>query len=194
LAQKSKKTKFVNHLVGAAILANLASFLQIFLLVGPLNPQWLISILPTIILMIFTAGIFAMIFLKKKEPETEEEKEVKPGKIFSLMPALKFAALLIVVKIVTKVCLVVFGESGFVISSVIASLAGLDAILVNLADLAGKTITFKFALFTFLLVNATNLLSKTVYSFLQGTREFTWKFAVSAAAIIVSSSVWLLVL
>ncbi len=187
LAQKSRKTQFVNHLVGAALLANLASFLQIFLLVGPLNPQWLISILPTVVLMIFASGVLAMIFLKKKEPETEEEKEAKPGKIFSLMPALKFAALLIVVKIVTKVCLVVFGQSGFVISSVIASLAGLDAILVNLADLAGKSITFEFALFTFLLVNATNLLSKTVYSFLQGTREFTWKFLVGAASIMVSS-------
>jgi len=192
LAQKSKKTSFVNHLVGAAVLANLASFLQIFLLVGPVNPQWLVSIIPSILIMIFTAGIVAMIFLRKKEPEkNEKEQEVKSTKIFSLMPALKFAGILIVIKIVTKICLILFGQSGFVISSIIASFAGLDAILVTLAEMAGQAITFKFALLTFLLVNATNLLSKTVYSYLQGTRGFAFKFLVAAVLIILTGSAWL---
>lgn len=192
LAQKSKQTSFVNHLVGAAILANLASFLQVFLLVGPLNPKWMIFIAPAILFMVLAAGVLTLIFLKKKEPEHEaESQETQPKKIFSLTPALKFAGLLIVVKIVTKVCLSVFGQSGFVISSVIASLAGLDAILVNLADLAGKTISFQFAFVTFVLVNATNLASKVVYSFLQGTKEFTVKFLVGAIAIVISSSIWL---
>ena len=192
LAQKSKKTNLVNHLVGAAVIANLASFLQIFLLVGPLNPKWLFSIAPSILIMILTAGLIAMIFFKKKEPDTvEKEKDVKSGKIFSLMPALKFAGILIIIKIVTKICLILFGQSGFIISSVIASFAGLDAILVNLAEMAGQTITFKFAFVTFLLVNATNLLSKTVYSYLQGSRKFALKFLVSALSIIIASSAWL---
>lgn len=192
LAQKSKKSAFVNHLLGAALLANMASFLQIFLLVGPLNPRWLISIVPGILLMVLTAGIIAFLFLKKKEPDNAEEAQVAgKGKIFALMPALTFAGILIVVKIVTKISLVLFGQSGFIISSVIASFAGLDAILVNLAEMAGNTITFKFAFITFLLVNATNLLSKTVYSYLQGTRQFAVKFLFSALAIIASSSVLL---
>jgi len=107
------------------------------------------------------------------------------------MPALKFAGILIVVKIVTKVCLILFGQSGFVISSVIASFAGIDAIMVNLADMAGQTITFKFALFTFLMVNATNLLSKTVYSYLLGSRKFALKFMFSAILIMAASTIWL---
>lgn len=190
LAQKSKKTKFVSHLLGAAVLANLASFLQIFLLVGPLNPQWLITIIPGILLMIISAGIIAFLFLKKKEPDDPEQEPVTSrGKIFALMPALKFASILIIVKIVTKISLILFGQSGFIISSVIASFAGIDAILVNLAEMAGQTITFKFAFITFLLVNATNLLSKTFYSYLQGTRQFAFKFFLSACAIIASSSV-----
>lgn len=192
LAQKSIKSNFVNSLVGAAVLSNLASFLQIFLLVGPLNPKWLASIAPSILIMVFTAALISLFFLRKKEPEKKEkEVEVKTLKIFSLMPALKFACLLIVVKIVTKVCLILFGQSGFVISSVIASLAGLDAILVNLAEMAGNTITFKFAFITFLLVNATNLLSKTVYSYLQGTGKFALKFFIAAILIIAASAIWL---
>jgi uncharacterized membrane protein (DUF4010 family) len=193
LAQRSKNASFVNHLVGAAVLANLASFLQIFLLVGPLNPRWLVSIAPSILLMIFVAGLIAVIFLKKKEPqEAKESGEQNTGNIFSLLPALKFAGILIVIKIVTKICLIVFGQSGFVISSVIASFAGIDAIMVNLADMAGHTITYKFAFITFLAINATNLLSKSVYSYLQGNRQFALRFLFSVLVIAFTGAIWLI--
>ena len=192
LAQRSKNSSAVNHLVGAAVLANLASFLQIFLLVGPLNPQWLISIAPSIVIMILTAGLISIVFFKQKEPkEKEDDQEKKTENIFSLMPALKFAGILIVIKIVTKICLIVFGQSGFIISSVIASFAGIDAIIVNLADMAGHTITLKFAFATFLVINATNLLSKSLYSYMQGSKMFALKFLASVLVIILASTIWL---
>lgn len=194
LAQRSKKTGAVNYLVGAAVLANMASFFQIFLLVGPLNGKWLVSLIPSLLVMIITAGLLSAFFLRSKERESAEKgTEEKQKEIFSLVPALKFAALLVVVKIVTKVCLILFGQSGFVISSVIASFAGIDAIVVTLAEMAGGIITFKFALFTFLLVSATNLASKSVYSFLQGNRKFAFKFFASMLLIAVLSFAGLLI-
>ena len=108
------------------------------------------------------------------------------------MPAVKFAVLLICVKLVTKISLILFGQSGFLISSIIASFAGIDAIVINLADMAGKTITFQFALLTFILVNATNLLSKSLYSHLQGSRKFAVRFFISVLVIIAASFVGLL--
>jgi uncharacterized membrane protein (DUF4010 family) len=196
LAQRSKTTTFMNHLVGAAILANLASFLQIFLLVGPLNAKWLVSIIPAILTMIMVAGIISIFLLRKNEPEENEEnvEHSKQTKIFSLLPALRFAGILVLVKIITKTCLILFGNSGFVISSVIASFAGIDAIMVNLAEMAGKSITFEFALLTFILVNATNLISKTFYSFLLGNKKFAYKFMVSSLLIILAGAVWLIII
>lgn len=194
LALRSKGSRFVNHLVGAAVLANLASFFQIFLLIGPLNAPWLMSILPSVGIMILSAGLLAVYYFKTKEPEeggvAAEEK--KSQQIFSLLPALKFAALLIVIKIVTKICLILFGESGFIISSVLASFAGIDAIMVNLADMAGHTITFKFAFLTFLIINATNLLSKSGYSYLQGDRRFALRFLMAMVVVIAASAAGLL--
>jgi len=193
LAQRSNNTQFVNHLVGAAILANLASFLQIFLLVGPLNAKWLLAIAPSILIMTLTAAGIAYFFFKKKEPKEEDEGQSKKATaIFSLLPALKFAGLLILIKIFTKICLILFGQSGFIISSVIASFAGIDAILVTLADMAGTTITFRFAFLTFVTVNATNLLSKSLYSYLQGDRSFALKFFISAVIIASSAVIGLL--
>ncbi len=191
LALRSKGAKFINHLVGAAVLANLASFLQIFLLIGPLNPQWLIAIVPCLLIMILTAGVVSFLYFKQKEPQEKDGGgEPKEVQIFSLMPALKFAALLIVIKLITKISLILFGQSGFVVSSVIASFAGIDAILVTLAEMAGHTITFKFAFITFLVVNATNLLSKAGYSYLQGDKRFAKRFLISASIIIAASATW----
>ncbi len=193
LALKSKNAPVVSHLVGAAVLANLASFMQIFLLAGPLNPQWLISIMPALLIMILTAGIITVYYLRKKEQDNPQvSKPSDDTVIFSIVPALKFAGLLIVIKIVTKICLILFGESGFIVSSVLASFAGIDAIIVNLADMAGHTITFKFALLTFLVVNATNLLSKSTYSYLQGDRRFARNFFISMLIVIAASAVWLI--
>jgi uncharacterized membrane protein (DUF4010 family) len=141
-------------------------------------------------IMILTAAVLAVYYFKRKEPDdtgtaTEEKRSTA---IFSLLPALKFAALLIVIKIVTKICLILFGESGFIISSVLASFAGIDAIMVNLADMAGHTITFKFAFLTFLIINATNLLSKSGYSYLQGDRRFALRFLAAMVIIIAASA------
>jgi len=195
LAQKSKKAGAVNYLVGAALLANMASFLQIFLLVGPLNGKWLVSIMPSLLIMIVTAGMLAIFFLRKKEVEKREDKTANKeegGKIFSLVPALQFAVVLIAVKLITKICLILFGKSGFVISSIIASFAGIDAIVVNLAEMAGSSITFEFALITFLCVSATNLASKSMYSFFQGSRKFSLKLFLSMALIVALSFIGVL--
>ena len=193
LAQKSKSSHHINSLVGAALLANLASFLQVFLLVAPLNAQWMVAIAPSILFMVTAAGIMAYFFFRKNDPVQEnQEPGKKDAPIFSLLPALKFAGLLIVIKIFTKICLILFGQSGFVISSIIASFAGIDAIIVNLADMAGHTITFQFAFVTFLIINASNLLSKTVYSYMQGNKTFAMKFLISAMVILLAGASWLL--
>ena len=194
LAQKSKSTGMVNGLVGAAVLANLASFFQVFLLVGPLNREWLVNLTPTLLCIIVAAAIMSVIFWKMPESKTgsksnKADPETKEKKIFALAPAIKFAGLLIVVKLITKICLILFGQTGFMISSVIASLAGIDAVTVNLADLSGGLIAMQMATVTFILVNATNLLSKSFYAFLQGSRAFALKFFLSVLVIIGASLV-----
>lgn len=194
LAQKSKSTGLVNSLVGAAVLANLASFFQIFLLVGPLNRQWLVALTPTLLCVIAAALVMTVIFWKMPEKKSakrmaQQEEDRQEKKIFALLPALKFALILIVVKLVTKICLIMFGQSGFMISSVIASFAGIDAVMVNLADLSGGLIAMQMATVTFILVNATNLLSKSFYAFLQGSRAFALKFFLSVLVIIGASLV-----
>ncbi len=190
LAQKSLSDPNGNALVGAAMLVNMAGFFQMFLLIGPLNRQWLAAVFPTLLTMILSAAALSYFFFRRRKDEatqTGENGRIVEKPIFSIIPALKFAALILVVKILTNLCLILFGKAGFVAGAVVASFAGVDAIIINLAVMAGEKVTFGFAMLTFILVNATNLLAKTFYCYLQGSRPFAIKFGVSMLIIIGAS-------
>jgi uncharacterized membrane protein (DUF4010 family) len=112
---------------------------------------------------------------------------LKKDKIFSLLPALKFAILFLFIKIITKFALVLFGNNGFVISTILGAITGLDAVTINTAELAGKTISYQTGVIALILANSVNLLSKSVYAFTQGSRPFAKKFLISVLIIIAFS-------
>jgi uncharacterized membrane protein (DUF4010 family) len=195
LAQQSKKSANTNALVAAAIFANLTSFIQMFILIALINSLFLVRstiFILSIILSSFAAGIF---FLQKKEKiDLKKTKEsLKQVKIFALGPALKFALLFSLIKLASKLSLVFFGQNGFLAATALGSLAGLDAIIINTSELAANTITFKTGILALILANAINLLSKVVYSFTQGKKDFAIKFGLSMLAVIASSFIGLLV-
>ena len=188
LAKKSSGSGKVDYYTGAALLANTASFFQIFLLVAPLNIAFLLRAAPMILVIIAVSGSLSWYFLSKPHGKDEGAIEnIQERKIFSLVPAIKFAVLILAVKIFTKISLIAFGSGGFLASSALASLAGLDAILVNLSEMAGRTVPFTFAILTFIIVNATNLAGKTFYAFLAGGRKFAWRFGLAAFLVSLSA-------
>jgi len=191
LAQKSKNTKNTNRLVSAAIFANFSSFIQMFILLASVNLIFLSKNIVYIFSISVSAVLIGIYFLKKedKKPEnlTETKQSLKNDRLFSLMPALKFALLFLLIKLITKFSLIVFGNNGFIISTILGSVTGLDAVIINTAELAGKTITFQTGVITLILANAVNLLSKSGYAFAQGSRSFAKKFFISVLIIIVFS-------
>ena len=199
LAMKSKNSTNINELVTAAMVANLTSFIQIFVLVAPLNSRWLVSITPVLMTIIGSTVFVSLIFYlkdRKKMSVISHSQNENVGsinddgddnRVFSLKHALLFALLLITVRVLTKAALILYGESGFLASSVLASFTGIDAVVINLAELADKAISAKSALFTLLFVNATNLLVKVVYSIPKAKKEFCIKLLVSSLVVIGTS-------
>lgn len=197
LAQQSRTSKRVNHLLAAALIANLVSFFQIAILMAPLNAAFVASLFPTFLAIIFAALAITFYFLRSRESEgssktVEETEENTEGGIFEIAPALKFAGIYLVISIFSKIALEFFGGGAFLVATAIGALAGLDAVMVNTAQLAGGRIDFSLAFWAFIIANAVNLLGKSFYSYLQGKREFAVKFAVSVGIIIASSLVGIL--
>lgn len=197
LAQQSKKSKTINRLVAAAIFANLASFFQIFVLIAPINGLFLAKSTPLVFAIIISAALAGLFFLKRKEVAIQEnlketKEKLQEDEIFALNPAIKFAFIFLLIRIATKTSLVLFGDSGFLATSALASITGLDAIIINLSELAGTIISFKTGVLALILANAVNLISKTFYCVTQGKKEFALKFAASIVLIILSSFLGLL--
>ena len=91
------------------------------------------------------------------------------------------------ISILSKIALVIFGESGFLVATGFGSLIGLDAVMINTATLVGTTIETSLAMIAFLLANAVNLTAKSFYSFFMGNKEFALKFSFSMGIIVITS-------
>lgn len=189
LAQQSTQSKTVYHLLAAAILANLVSFIQVFLLIGPLNGVLLARIIPSLFCMLLMSLIITYYFYtrEKKHLEHTVDESAHKKDIFNFSSAFKFASLFILISIVSKVALTFFGQGGFLAATALGAFVGLDAIMVNTAQLAGRTISYDLGVVAFILANAVNLIAKSGYTFLQGKREFAVRFTISTLVIIVSS-------
>lgn len=192
LAQQSKTSVQMHHLLASALVANTVSFFQIMILLAPVNPTFTVRLLPVFI-TIFLVGLTATAyFLKTKEKKNESKrpqtyKVQKAHAIFELVPALRFAGIYLLISIISKVALEFYGGSAFLITTALGALAGLDAVMINTAQLAGGKVDMSLAVFAFIIANAINLLGKTFYSFLQGHQTFAIKFGISVLCIIASS-------
>lgn len=194
LAQESKTVKkSINYLIASAIYANVASFFPLLFLIFLINSSFLINAAPILLAAIISGMIVGFYFMKIKDGFVKEKsaagdiKGIKESEIFSLGPALRFASLFLGITIVTSISLKIFGNTGFLISSSLAALTGVDAVTINISSLAGKSINIETAVFALILMNSVNLIGKTFYSFFQGSREFAIKFGIAAAIIIFST-------
>lgn len=198
LANQSKIQKNINRLTGAAILATSTSFLPIFALIASVNADFLVRITPTLMALVlssFTVGSF-FIYVGRKDDEKSKKfshKAKSESEIFSIGPALKFGVLFIIVSIVTKISLLLFGQTGFLVSSAIAGFTGIDAATLNISELAGKSIEIKLAILAFILVNTVNLGAKVFYSYVQGARKFALKLGVGMIVIVLFSLIGLVI-
>lgn len=196
LAQESKSARGVNHLVAAAILANGVSFVQIAFLIGALNVGFLVALLPVLGFMFVASMASLVYFVRVKEYVSSKviksDLNKKETTIIDLKGALKFTGLFLLISTLSRIALEFFGNSGFLVATAIGALIGLDAVMINTASLAGKSIETQLAVIAFILANFVNLAGKTVYSYAMGTKEFTLKFGISMVLIIIASLIGLL--
>lgn len=190
LALQSKNSGSVNHLVASAMIANFASFLQEAVLIIPLSLVLFSKFLPSLALMLISSLIIALFFLRGGWPGENlqiTKESLKKTKLFYLYPALRFAVLFLFIRLFAQIALLIFGDSGFFVTMALGAIPGMDAVLISIAELAGKTVSFESAFWVFIVANAVNLLVKFFYSYVNGKREFAVKFGVSVAIVIISS-------
>lgn len=191
LAKESKGSSNVNLLVASALFANSISFVPAMLLIISTNGQFFASVVLLLLSLLLSTLVLGIYFLyisgKNKQSKTKLKED--GHKIFDLGAALKFVGLFLAVNIISKIALEIFGEGGFLATSAIGALPGIDAVVINTAQLAGGKINFEVATWALVIINAVNLLAKSVYSFMQGSKEFAVKFLICMSVVIALSVV-----
>lgn len=197
-ASKGVKNKaFKISLVHAVVLANMTSFIRIFVVALALNPTLAANVaLPMFLMSGFLLGwdFVNNKILGKGKSTKEEDTQVRKslGKMgvsfsspFAIGPALAFGGLYLLVLVFTKVALFYLGDSGFLVSTMISSISGLDAITVNTATLAGTDISYELASITIVVAASVNLMVKTVFAAIFGDKYFKGKIFILFLATVV---------
>ncbi len=182
------------QLVISNIVAYIASVFHIAFFVGILNLTLLWRIIPLLLLITIVCWI-SILYLQGKKPKVCKAKFEMPFKekpeLF-LIPAIKFSLLITGIKILAGIVLVFLGNNGFLGFSLISSLVGLDAVLINISELAGNSLTFNYAIFVILLINIFNLFGKWLYSYWKGSKAFSRLTGLVFLAISFVSLLWYL--
>lgn len=176
LSEKSKaeSEKSQRQLVVSNVIAYIASVSHIMFFIGILNLTLLIKIIPLLIWIVVVCWLYIVYIQGKsyKKCKTKIDLNFKEEPNLFLSSAIKFALLITTIKIVAGIVLVWLGVKGFFGFALLSSLAGLDAILINISELAGSAIKIDYAVLVILSINLFNLSGKWLYAYWKGGKTF----------------------
>lgn len=180
LSDKSKKASKnqQEHYAIASLIAYCASMVHVLFLIAIGNISFFWKIFP-LLSIVFLTSILIIVFKTQKHKENLFKDKLslkfKEKPSLYLLPAINFVLFIIGVKILIELGSILLGNVGFFATSILSSIIGTDAVIINLSDLAFKTITFNYAALIILLVNAGNLLSKWVYTKINGGKTLCYE-------------------
>lgn len=197
IAQESKTNTHHEPLLSAAIFATSVSFIPILLLLAVLNSSLFLAFFPILSIVLITSFILGFYYLNKSKKTDQikiKEKDIlHDHQIFDLFSALKFVVIFLAINIASKLSLIFLGNTGFLFTTALGALSGLDAVVINTAQLVGTKIDITLGIWGLLLANSINLFAKTAYCYLQGHKSFATRYFTSMV-IIVGVSIFAVIL
>ncbi|MEP7103102.1 MAG: DUF4010 domain-containing protein [Candidatus Dojkabacteria bacterium] len=173
-ASKSKETKKEDILLsGAAIVSNAVSFVVVTTLLLIINKDLFIAAFPvTLVVLIFgfvTGSLLIFLYGGGSSKSITVEYQA-----FSVVPALKFVSIIVVLSLVVQAMQLININTGFVIIvTALSGVIGVDAPTIAIAGLlTNGVIDVNTALIAFLLTNFVNFVAKSIYAYTIGTRKY----------------------
>lgn len=175
--------------LAGALVASLATFVQLLVVIGFVEPEVLRRLWPPVVAGAIVLGVVAAIVYRGTSAAPRGADVVSTGaethtaaRPFSLRPALVLAAVLVVALFVGRWGADVLGSRGAVLAAAAAGLADAHAGALGAASLAAKgTITVDSAVQAVAAALGSNLLVKSVLAFTSGGRRFGLGFVAGMA-------------
>lgn len=178
------RTAGVRAPLASALAASLATFAQLLIVIGYVDPAVLRRLwLPVVAAALVLAGVAAYVYRGAVNHRGAGAAAIPAGRPFALKPALVLAAVLVFALLVGRWGADVLGPRGAVLAAFGAGLADAHAGSVAAAALAAKgDITVRVALASIAAALGSNLLVKVVLAFSAGGRRFGLGFLAGMAA------------
>jgi len=184
LADKSntaKNTTTSKMLVASMLIANMTSFIRIPIILLALNLSLTINILPAMIILTVLTLIITYFFQKDKPKHAQNITVFRSP--LALKPALALGTLFLVISVLTNIGKAALGNAGFIATVLLASLSGLDSVLIIVADAAKSIVSLDLASTIIVAAVITNLLFKLGMIYIYGEKRFKWYSTISLGSI-----------
>jgi uncharacterized membrane protein (DUF4010 family) len=172
MAGKSKSNPMMmNHFILATILATTFMFIRVLILVLILDKNLISSIIVPLSIMGIFGFLISFFFLRKQEKVKPADLEFEQP--FSIIPALKFAGLFLLILVVSKVALIYFGSTGILITSILSGLTDIDSIVLSVSQMnnLGQVENFVASL-AILFAVISNTFAKGGIAYFLGNKKF----------------------
>ncbi|CAN5722274.1 DUF4010 domain-containing protein [soil metagenome] len=186
MGRLSRTSTSVRPPLAGALLASLATFIQLIVVIGLVDVEvlrrlWLPVLAGAVVLVVIAAVVYRG-SSRTHQDNTVESAGVSASRPFALKPAIVLAAVLTVALLVGRWGADVLGPNGAILAALAAGLADAHAGSVAAASLAAKgDIAVDTALIAVGAALGSNLLVKTVLAFAAGGRRFGLGFLAGMA-------------
>lgn len=169
--------------LAGALIASLATFVQLMVVIGFISPELLSRLWPsTLAGAVALIGVAALVYLRDHREETQYTDARPATRPFSLRPALVLATVLTAALVFSRWATEVLGTRGAVLAALTTGLADAHAGAVASASLAAKgDLTLDTALVAIAAAMGSNLVVKCLLAFTGGGRRFGFAFLAGVA-------------
>jgi uncharacterized membrane protein (DUF4010 family) len=189
MGRRSRISASMRAPLAGALLASLATFVQLLIVIGLVDVDVLRRLWPPVVVAAFVlVGVAAFVYRRatrthqQNAGESDAAEPAKASRPFALWPALVLAVVLTFALLVGRWGADMLGPNGVVLATFAAGLADAHAGAVAAASLAAKgDVTVDTALVAVAAALGSNLLVKTVLAFTAGGRRFGLGFLAGMA-------------
>lgn len=170
LSKLSTQYPNMENVLAAGILTACATmFARTLLLTWVMSPALFQTLLPALLVMAVFTYLFAFL-LWKNTREFKTNQEMALENPFQLGMALKFAAFLIIVMLLSKLLKDYFGDMGTYFLAATSGLADVDPIVISMSQMSKEGLNIDVAAKAILIAASVNSGSKSVFSWVIGNR------------------------
>lgn len=172
LAKRSTREEHPNLFAGATLLASAFMYLRIVILVAIFNWQLMRMLALPFLLLAATAAIAGLLWAHRPDGDAEQlHRQDQQSNPLELHAAFFFAALFLIILIVTRLAFSYMGNSGAYALGAIIGFADVDPFIMSMTQTTGQTAQLSVSAGAIVLAAASNNIAKGIYAYFFGSHS-----------------------